>query len=126
MVVVNLGDLVLGHVLNVVVVLEKSISLDTLVEGGLKSGGKNDGVFFIEENEDSVLAALLLGVLPVSVVALSTRSEFGDLKLAPVAQAVFVTPETLSIDSFLASELAPLFSGFQLACSDFLLRLRIK
>jgi hypothetical protein len=54
LVVVNLGDLVLGHVLNVVVVLEKSISLDTLVEGGLESGGKNDGVFFIEENEDSL------------------------------------------------------------------------
>jgi hypothetical protein len=76
---------VLGHVLNIVVILEESISLDTFVEGGLEPGGKNNGIFIIEENKDAVKTALLLGVFPETVVAFGTLSELGDLQLSPVA-----------------------------------------
>jgi hypothetical protein len=117
---------VLGHVLDIVVILEESISLDTFVEGGLEPGGKNNGIFIIEENKDAVETALLLGVLPETVVAFSSLSELGDLELSPVAEAVLVTPESLSVNAFLASVGAPLFGGLQLTSSDLLFGLGVE
>jgi hypothetical protein len=126
LVVVDFGNLVLGHVLNIVVILQESISLDTLVEGGFKPGRKNNGIFFIKENVNTVKTALLLSVLPESVIAFSTRSEFGDLQLAPVAQTVLVTPKPLGINSVLAGMIAPLFGGLELTSTDFLFGLGVE
>jgi len=111
LVVVHLRDLVLGHVLDVVVILKESVSLDTLVEGCLEPRGENNGIFLIEQNEDAVEAAFLLGVFPVAVVAFSACSELGHLQLTPVAQAVLVTPESLGVNSVLSGIGAPLLGG---------------
>ena len=82
----------LGHVLNVVAVLDESVSHDTLVERGLESFCENLWVLIIEDDKNSMKTTFFFGVLPETVIALSFGTEAGDANSSPVAKVVLVTP----------------------------------
>ena len=58
LVIVNLRDLVLGHVFNVVAVLYESVRVDTVLESPLKALNELFGVLIIEDDKDSRETAL--------------------------------------------------------------------
>jgi hypothetical protein len=70
LVVVNLRDLVLWHVLNVVVVLDESVSVDSGLVGSLESLYEDVRVLLVEENKDTSETALDLGDLPAALESL--------------------------------------------------------
>jgi len=70
LVVVNFWNLVLWHVLNVVVVLDESISVDTVLIGVLKAINELFGVFLVKDDEDARQSTLQLGDFPDTLKAL--------------------------------------------------------
>jgi hypothetical protein len=86
----------LGHVLNVVAVLDESVSHNTLVERCLESFCENCRVFLVENDKYSVETTLFLSVFPETIISLGFRTESCDSNFTPVAKLVLVTPETLS------------------------------
>lgn len=53
LVAVNFGNLVFGHVFNIVVVLYQGISVDSLLVSSLEATREDSGVFFVEQNVDA-------------------------------------------------------------------------
>ena len=89
----------LRHVVNVVVVLDKCVSIFTLLVGGRKPAGKDFGVFLAEVDEDAGKSHFLTGVFPEALESVRLVQVLHDSKLSPVAKAVFVFPETLGRDT---------------------------
>ena len=73
LVVVNLRDLVLWHVLNVVVVLDESVSVDTVLVCALKALDKLIWGLLVKDDENARQAALQLGDFPNTLVTLRFR-----------------------------------------------------
>ena len=65
----------LGHVLDIVVVLNQSIGINTLLVGGSEAASENSRVLFIEENENSSKTDLFSGVFPEAFKAIGLRQE---------------------------------------------------
>ena len=99
LVVVNLRDLVLWHVLNVVVVLDESVSIDSVVIGALEALNKLAVAFLVEDDENARQAALNLRHLPDTLEALRLGQVLEQAKLAPVTELVLVLPETVGTDT---------------------------
>lgn len=100
LVVVDLRDLMLRHVLNVVAVLDEGVSMDSVLVGAFKALDKVTWVFLIEHDEDPSEADLLLRDLPDTFVSRRLRQVFEESDGAPIAQVVFVLPETVGANTF--------------------------
>ncbi len=71
-------NLMLGHVLDIVVVLNQSIGINTLLVGGSEAASENSRVLFIEENENSSKSDFFSGVFPEAFKAISLGQELHD------------------------------------------------
>jgi len=58
-------------------------------------------ILFVKNDEDSGKTALFLGNFPISLKALTFGQVLEKAEFAPVAQLVFVLPETVCADSLL-------------------------
>lgn len=96
--IVDFRDLVSWHVLNIVVVSYHRISIDSRHVSLFESFGKYSGIFFIEKKVNSIKAAFLLGVFPVTLVSLALKVLL-DSAASPVAKSIFVLPEALSTNT---------------------------
>ena len=96
--VVHFWDLVSRHVLNVVVILYHAIRIYSGHVRLLKSLSEDSGIFLVKEHVDPIKAALLLGVIPETLVPL-TLEILLDPAASPVAETVFVFPETLGANA---------------------------
>ena len=90
----------LGHVLDVIVVLDQSVGVDTVLVGVLEALDEGLGVLLIEDDEDASQAALQLGDLPDALIALRLAQILEQTELAPVTQLVLVLPEAVGTDTF--------------------------
>ena len=99
MIVVDFWDLVLRHVLDIVVVLDESVSVDSVLVGALIALNKHLEVLLIKDDADTGQAALLLGDVPDTLEALRLRQVLEETDLAPVAKLVLVLPETVGSDT---------------------------
>ena len=84
LIIVDLWDLVLRHVLNVVAVLNECVRVDTVLVSPLKALDELLGVLFIEDDKDSRETALLLSNLPLTLESLRLRQILGQSDLPPV------------------------------------------
>ena len=99
LVVVDLRNLVLGHVLNVVVVLDESVSIDTVLIGAFKALNELLRLLLVKDDEDTCKAALQLGDFPDTLEALRLGQVLEETEGAPVAQLVLVLPQTVGTDT---------------------------
>jgi hypothetical protein len=74
LVCVNLWDLMLWHVINVVVILDKSVSMLSLLMGGSKAARENFGVLILKVNEDTSKAHFLTSVFPEALITVCFRT----------------------------------------------------
>ena len=89
---INFGNLMLGHVVNVVIVFDQGISLTALLMSSGEATCEDLWVLVLEVDEDSCKADLLTSIFPETFIAVSLGKILHDAKLAPVAEAVFVFP----------------------------------
>jgi hypothetical protein len=99
---INFRNLMLWHVFNIIAIFYERVGHNTLVESSLESSCENLWVFFIKQYENSVESALFFGVLPETVITLSSWPIAGNSNSAPVAKLVLITPQTLSTNAFFA------------------------
>ena len=90
----------LGHILDVIVVLDQSVGVDTVLVSVLEALDESLGVLLVEDDEDASQAALQLGDLPDTLIALRLAQILEQTELAPVAQLVLVLPEAVGTDTF--------------------------
>ena len=86
----------LGHVLNVVVVLDEGVSIDTVLISAFESLNELRWVLLVKNDKDSGNAALVLGDLPDTLKSLRLGQILEETEFAPIAQFVLVLPETVS------------------------------
>lgn len=96
LIVVNFGDLVSWHVLNVEIIFQKRIGLASGIKSCLESLGEGSWVLVIKENVDPMKSTLLLGVLPIALIPLRSQQVPLDLELSPEAKAILISPKTYS------------------------------
>lgn len=71
LVVVNFGDLMARHVLNVVIVLDECVSMHAILVRTFKTLNELLWIFFVKNDEDSGKTALFLGNFPITLKALT-------------------------------------------------------
>ena len=86
------------HILNIEVILQKRISFAPCSICSLESFGKSSWVLIVKESVDSVESTLLFGVLPISFISLWSEKISLNLEFSPEAEAIFISPKTLSSD----------------------------
>ena len=84
------------HVFNVEVILEKRISHGSSLVSITKSLSKQSWIFLIKQDVDSWQLHCLFRILPVALVLLWARQEFGHFQPSPEAESISILPETLS------------------------------
>jgi len=89
------------HIFDIVVILNQSIGINTLLVGCFKSTGKNSWVFFIEKYENTCKSDFFSSVLPKTFITISLGKVLHNFKLAPVAKSILVFPEALGTYAFL-------------------------
>lgn len=87
------------HVLNIIIVSNNGVSIDTSLIGFLEPLRKDSGIFFIEKKENSKKPAFFLCVLPETLEPFAFWKIFLDADFAPVAEAVFIPPKTLTANT---------------------------
>lgn len=109
------------HVINIVVILDKSICMLALLMSSIKAASEDFGVFVIEMNENPSESNFLSGVLPETLITLSLGQELHDPQFAPVAKSVLVFPKTLRANPVSRSKRALLaYPGLRESCIELL------
>ena len=85
----------LRHVFDVIIVLDKGISVDSLLVSCSEAAGEYSGVFFIKKDENTCKTNFFPGVLPKTFITISPGQVLHNSEFSPVAKTVLIFPKTL-------------------------------